>query len=373
MKILIVGPAYPYRGGIADTNEALCRAITRNNHESSIITFSLQYPDFLFPGKTQYTDDPEPTSFKTYQWINSINPLNWIRVAKKINKTAPDLVIFRYWLPFMAPALGSIARLLKKNIKKIGITDNIIPHEKRPGDKILTKYFINSVNGFITLSSSVRDELKTFTDKPISYFPHPINDNLGKKVDKNTAKKKMGLNLETNYLLFFGIVRKYKGLDILLQAISNELLNGLNFKLLVVGEFYDDPQPYHEMIENLGIKDRVIIIDEFVPTQDIKYYFSAADLITQTYHTASQSGISQIAYNFESPMLVTNVGGLSEIIPHGKVGYVVDKDPMEIARAIKDFYEGNKMKEFSNNMKEEKKKYSWDLFAEKLVSFYHNL
>jgi glycosyltransferase involved in cell wall biosynthesis len=373
MKILIVGPAYPFRGGIADTNEALCRAIIRNNHESAIITFSLQYPNFLFPGKTQYTNDPAPTSFKTYQWINSINPLSWIQVARKINKMKPDLVVLRYWLPFMAPALGSIARMLHKKIKKIAITDNIIPHEKRPGDKLLTNYFTGACHGFITLSSSVKKELESFTRRPVMYFPHPINDNLGKKTDKKTAKQHLGLDENTNYLLFFGIIRKYKGLDLLLQAIAHNKLQDLNFKLLIVGEFYDDPKPYYDMIQKLGLENRVIINNEFVPTEEIKYYFSAADLVTQTYHTASQSGISQIAYNFENPMLVTNVGGLSEIIPHGKVGYVVEKDPAEIAEAILDYYQNDKQAMFAKNMKEEKKKYSWDLFAEKMISFYQNL
>ena len=373
MKILIIGPAYPFRGGIADTNEALCRAINRNHNESSIITFSLQYPAFLFPGKTQYTTDPAPTSFKTFQWINSINPFNWIQVARKINKMNPDLVIIRYWLPFMAPALGSIARLINNKIKKIAITDNIVPHEKRMGDNLLTRYFTGSCDGFITLSTSVQEELKLFTDKPTTYFPHPINDNLGEKVEKSKAKAYLELDQNTNYLLFFGIIRKYKGLDLLLNALSENKLKNLNFKLLVVGEFYDDPQPYYDLIKSLNLEGRVIIINDFVPTQDIKYYFSAADLVTQTYHSASQSGISQIAYNFESPMLVTNVGGLSEIIPHGKVGYVVERQPEDIADAIAEFYENERQEEFTENMKKEKKKYSWDLFSEKMISFYQSL
>jgi len=273
----------------------------------------------------------------------------------------------------MAPALGSIARLIKNNIKKIAITDNIVPHEKRMGDNLLTRYFTGSCDGFITLSTSVQEELKLFTDKPTTYFPHPINDNLGEKVEKSKAKAYLELDQNTNYLLFFGIIRKYKGLDLLLNALSENKLKNLNFKLLVVGEFYDDPQPYYDLIKSLNLEGRVIIINDFVPTQDIKYYFSAADLITQTYHSASQSGISQIAYNFESPMLVTNVGGLSEIIPHGKVGYVVERQPEDIADAIAEFYENERQEEFTENMKKEKKKYSWDLFSEKMISFYQSL
>jgi glycosyltransferase involved in cell wall biosynthesis len=373
MKILIVGPAYPFRGGIADTNESLCRAVNRSGHQGELVTFRLQYPAFLFPGKTQYTNDPEPKDLKIHRLVNSINPLNWIIAARKINKMNPDLVVFRYWLPFMGPALGSIARLLKKSIKTIAITDNVIPHEKRPGDTMLSKYFTGSCEGFITLSSSVRDELKTLVKKPITYFPHPINDNLGEKVDKESAREYLSLEKGMKYVLFFGIVRKYKGLDLLLKALAKENLESLNIKLLVVGEFYTDPEPYYEMIRNLNLDDKVVVVNEFVPTKDIKYYFSAADLVAQTYHTASQSGISQIAYNFDSPMLVTNVGALSEMIPHGKVGYVVEKDPEEIAGAIQDFYSNNREDEFIENIKEEKKQYSWDRFVEKMVEFYSRL
>lgn len=373
MKIIIVGSAYPFRGGIADTNEALCRAINRSGHQSEIVTFRLQYPGFLFPGKTQYTDDPKPEGLKIHRLINSINPLNWIMVARRINKMNPDLVVFRYWLPFIGPSFGSIARMLKKTVKIIAITDNVIPHEKRPGDKVLSNYFISACDGFITLSSSVRDELKTLVSRPISYFPHPINDNLGEKVDKPEAKKYLGLEEDVNYLLFFGIVRKYKGLDLLLNALADIEIRDMNLKLLVVGEFYTDIRPYLDMIKELNLKDRVIVKNEFIPTKDIKYYFSAADLVAQTYHTASQSGISQIAYNFDSPMLVTNVGGLSEMIPHGRVGYVVEKDPKMIGEAIQDFYNNQMSEEFIENIKEEKKHYSWDRFVEKMVEFYKDL
>jgi glycosyltransferase involved in cell wall biosynthesis len=374
MKTIIVGPAHPFRGGIADTNEALSRAIIRKGHQSTILTFSLQYPSFLFPGKTQYTLDPKPKDIEINQLINSINPFNWFKVARNINKRKPDLVIFRYWLPFIAPAFGSIARLLNKNIKTIAITDNVIPHEKRPGDKILSRYFINGCNGFITLSSSVRDELKSFTKKPTTYFPHPINDNLGEKVNKSEAKNYLNLDQEINYILFFGIIRKYKGLDLLLKSMTeSDFINRHKIKLLVVGEFYDNPEHYYEMIRNLGIENNVIVKNEFVPTKDIKYYFSAADMVAQTYHTASQSGISQVAYNFECPMLVTNVGGLSEIIPHGKVGYVVEKDPKQIADAINDFYSNSKEEKYIENLKEEKKQYSWDRFVEKMEEFQKKL
>ena len=373
MKIVILGPAHPFRGGIADTNESLCRALTRKGHQACIFTFSLQYPEFLFPGKTQFSTDPKPDSIEITQQINSINPLNWLMTARKINRMNPDLVIIRYWLPFMAPALGSIARLLKKNIAVIGMTDNIMPHESRPGDRLLTRYFTGSCHGFITLSSTVRDELKVFTSRPAEYFPHPINDQLGEIIDKKTAREKLGLQTEGKYVLFFGIIRKYKGLDLLIRAFSHQKVKKHHIKLLVVGEFYDSPKPYQEMIRQYHLEEQVKLINKFVPGSHIKQYFSAADLVAQTYHTASQSGITQMAYHFERPMLVTDVGGLSEIVPHEKVGYVVEKDPPQIATAIADFFENERFEAFSRQASEEKKKYSWGAFVDKLISLYERL
>ena len=370
MKILILGPAYPFRGGIADTNESLCRALQNKGHTASIFTFTLQYPEFLFPGKTQYSTDPRPQEITISEQINSINPLNWIITARKINRMNPDLVVIRYWLPFMAPALGSIARMLKSSIRIIGMTDNILPHEKRPGDRPLTRYFTGSCHGFITLSTTVLEELNEFTHKPAEYFPHPINDQLGEIMDKSEAREKLGLEPNGKYVLFFGIIRKYKGLDLLLRAFSHQKIKKHGIKLMVVGEFYDSPKPYQEMIRQYHLEDQVMLVNKFIPGSHIKQYFSAADLVAQTYHTASQSGITQMAYHFERPMLVTNVGGLSEIVPHEQVGYVVEKDPPEIASCIADFFEQDRFESFSLRVKEEKKKYTWEAFVDKLLALY---
>jgi len=370
MKILILGPAYPFRGGIADTNESLCRALQKKGHSASIFTFTLQYPEFLFPGKTQYSADPRPEDIPITKQINSVNPLNWIITARKINRMNPDLVVIRYWLPFMSPALGSIARLLKKKIRIVGMTDNILPHEKRPGDRPLTRYFMGSCHGFITLSSTVLDELHQFTRKPAEYFPHPINDQLGEIMDKQSAREKLNLDPEGKYVLFFGIVRKYKGLDLLIRAFSHQKIKEQNIKLMVVGEFYDSPKPYQEMIQQYHLENQVMLENKFIPGSHIKQYFSAADLVAQTYHTASQSGITQMAYHFERPMLVTDVGGLSEIVPHEKVGYVVEKDPPQIASAIADFFGQKRFHTFSLQVKEEKKKYTWEAFVDKLLKLH---
>ena len=373
MKIIIVGPAHPYRGGIADTNESLCRALVQAGHDASIITFTLQYPKFLFPGKTQYTTDKKPDRISITRLINSVNPLNWFNVARKINKLKPDLVIVRYWMPILAPCLGSIMRLLNKKIVLIAMCDNVIPHEKRIGDKFLTKYFTNSFHGFITLSKSTFEELNFFTNKPKNYFPHPINDKLGEIVAQKDAREYLNLDIDGKYLLFFGLIRDYKGLDLTIQALGVEEVKALGIRLLIVGEFYESKDKYNKLIDEFDLKENIIIVDEFVAVAEIKYYFSAADLVIQTYKSASQSGVSQIAYNFECPILVTNVGGLSEFILHEKVGYISEKDPNEIASYILDYFNNNRRNQFSKNMQLEKHKYSWSAFTDQLLKLYEEI
>ncbi len=373
MKIVVIGPAYPYRGGIADTNESFTRALMKLGNDVELVTFKMQYPNFLFPGKTQFSSDPKPSDLKIHRYINSVNPINWVNTARKINKLKPDLVIVRFWLPFLGPCLGSIARRIKKTTKLIALCDNVIPHEARMGDRAFTKYFINSFDAFITMSKTVSEELKEFTQKPQIYYPHPINDNLGKKLPKLAAREYLKLKNDGKYLLFFGLVRKYKGLDLMLQAMANQQIKDLNIKLLIVGEFYDDPQEYYDLIEQYKLKEHVIIKNEYIPTADIKYYFSAVDLITQTYHSASQSGVTQMAFNFECPILVTDVGGLSEIITHQKFGYVVQKSPEKIAKCIVDYYINNKQIPFTEEIIKEKEKYSWKTLSEGVIELYKTL
>ena len=359
-KNIILGPAFPLRGGIANFNNALCKAFVAEGVDSQIYSFSMQYPSFLFPGKTQFEEGEEPEEFTIKTIINSINPLNWWKVAKEIRKENPDYIIIRYWLPFMGPCLGTIARLVKRgtNIQVMAITDNIIPHEKRIGDNLLTSYFVNSCDGFITLSDSVLDDLSKFTNcSNKKFIPHPIYDIFGEQVDKKFALQHLGLNPTEKYLLFFGFVRKYKGLDILLKALSDKRLKDV--KLIVAGEFYDDPQEYYDLIDDLGIQDQVILKSDFIPSVEVKYYFCAADMVVQTYRTATQSGVTQIGYHFERPMLVTDVGGLAEIIPHEKVGYVTPVEPNFVADAITDFYTNNREEEFTTNTKQEKKRFTW--------------
>lgn len=375
MNIVIIGPAHPYRGGIALFNERLALAFQEDNHTVEIITFHLQYPSILFPGKTQLSDDSAPENLKITQQINSINPLNWLKVGTKIKNQQPDLVIFSYWMPFMAPCFGTIASKIKKNTKSkiIGLIHNIIPHEKRIGDNFLSSYFTNRVHGFIAMSDSVVRDLKTFTDKPITLTPHPLYDNFGKSISKEEAKQLLGLNPDFNYLLFFGIIRKYKGLDILLNAFADERLRNKNLKLLVAGEFYEDKTEYLNIIKEKNLTNDVIISDSFIPNTAVANYFCAADLVVQPYKHATQSGVTQIAYHFNKPMLVTDVGGLKEIVPNNVVGYVTQPNSKSVADAINDFYTNDKEQQFIDGVQQEKSKYSWKILTEKITELYQKL
>ena len=373
-KVIIIGPAFPFRGGIANFNNALAQEYYNRGDQVTLYSFTLQYPGFLFPGTTQYESGDAPKNLNIKTLINSVNPFNWINVARKINAEKPDYVIIRYWLPFMAPCLGTIARLLNKKIKILAITDNVIPHEKRIGDTLLTRYFVKSCDAFLSLSASVLDDLSKFTNTTYKKFiPHPIYNVFGDKIPKEKALENLGLNSEDKHLLFFGFVRKYKGLDLMLKAMGDSRIKAMGIKLIIAGEFYDDKTEYTDMITNLGIEDNIIMKSDFIPAEKVKDYFCAADMITQTYRTATQSGVTQIAYSFDRPMLVTDVGGLAEIVPNNKVGYVTSQNPTEIADAIIDFYTNNKEEYFSDNTSMEKKRYSWEFFVEGLVELMNSV
>jgi D-inositol-3-phosphate glycosyltransferase len=364
MKVIILGSAHPLRGGLAAYNERLAREFISKGHSVQIYTFSLQYPSFLFPGTTQYSDQPAPDDLYIHVKINSINPFNWLKVGREIARLNADLLIVKFWLPFMAPCLGTIARLVRKNkkTKVISIIDNIIPHEGRPGDFQLAKYFANSVDGFITMSASVLEDLKKFdTKKPKIFTPHPLYDNFGPVVTKTEAYEKLGLELNTEYILFFGFIRDYKGLDLLLHAMADERVRQLNVRLIVAGEFYTNAKPYWDLITKLNIADKLILKTDYIPDDEVRYYFCAADIVVQPYKDATQSGVTQICYHFDRPMLVTNVGGLPEIVPDSKAGYVVEVNPKAIADALVDFYKNHREFVMRDNIKLEKKKYAWGI------------
>ena len=363
-KIVIIGPGHPLRGGLATFNQRLCKQFIDEGHECSIYSFSLQYPSFLFPGTTQYSTEPAPADMEIYSVINSVHPLNWWQVGNVLSRMRPDIIVVRYWLPFMGPALGTILRRVRKNkhTRIIAITDNVIPHEKRPGDIPFTRYFLGSCDAFITMSEKVMNDLRQFEkNKPAQQVLHPLYDNFGDPVSKDEARKKLGIDIRDKIILFFGFIRKYKGLDILLEAMP--LLNSATnkqqtIKLLVAGEFYEDAKPYQEQIKQLGIQDNLILRTDFIPDSEVKYYLCAADAVIQPYRSATQSGVTPLAYHFEKPMIVTNVGSLPTLVPHEKVGLVCEPQPAPLAAAITRYFELGEQY-FIPHLRTEKEKYSW--------------
>jgi len=376
MKVIILGSAHPLRGGLASYNERLAREFVRQGHTVLVYTFSLQYPSFLFPGTSQYSDAPAPDDLWINIKVNSINPFNWWKVGKEIAGLKPDLMLVKFWLPFMGPCLGTISRIVKGNgiTKVISIIDNIIPHEKRVGDMQLANYFVNSVDGFVAMSDSVLVDLQKFDQKkPKVFSPHPLFDNFGEAISKTEAYEKLGLAINTEYILFFGFIRDYKGLDLILQAMADERVRNLNLKLIVAGEFYTDSKPYLDMIAELNISEQLILKTDFIPDDEVRNYFCAADMVVQPYKHATQSGVTQICYHFDRPMLVTNVGGLPEIVPHEKVGYVVEPNAKAIADALVDFYANHREFKMRDNIKAEKKKYLWSVMLERILEMYRQI
>jgi D-inositol-3-phosphate glycosyltransferase len=374
--IRIVGPAYPLRGGIADFNEALSKAFSASGDDVAVYSFYLQYPSFLFPGKTQKAEGTNaPIGVTIYPTISSVNPLSWISTARKIISEKPDLVIIRYWLPFMGPALGTIARRMKSaKIPVIAITDNVIPHEHRLGDTAFTKYFIKGCDAFVTMSASVLKDLKKFTQTEKKVFlPHPVYSIFGDKVSKTEARRKLNLLPGVKYILFFGIIRPYKGLDLLLEAMADERIKRNNIKLIIAGEFYENEKRYTELIDSLQLADSVLLHTHFIPKESVADYFCAVDLVVQPYKHATQSGITQIAYHFDKPMIVTNVGGLSEIVEDGSTGYVVATDAVALASAINDYYLHDREKEMEVNVRNGKERFSWSHFVNGIKKLYDRI
>ena len=367
MKVVIIGPAYPLRGGLATYNERLARAFRAAGDEARIVTFSLQYPDFLFPGQTQFSTEPGPSDLDIEVSLNSVNPLSWWAVGRRLRRERPDLVVFRFWLPFVGPALGTVARLARGNghTRVVAITDNVIPHEKRPGDGPLTRYFLSACDGFVTMSRSVLSDLQGlgFGRKPAQYRPHPLYDNFGAPKPKAAALTALGLPADAGYLLFFGFIRAYKGLDMLLEAWADPRLGALPVKLVIAGEFYEDAAPYEALIKKYDLESRIVRATDFIPNEQVVNYFCAADMVVQPYKHATQSGVSQVAYHFGRPMLVTDVGGLAELIPDGVVGYVVPPTPRALADALVDFYAKSREEAFAAGVRQEAKKFSWEVMV----------
>ncbi len=359
-KVIIIGPAHPLRGGLASFNERLARQFISEGNEVAMYTFSLQYPGFLFPGTTQYSTESAPKGITIKVVINSVNPINWLLVGNDLKRSKPDIIVVRYWLPMMGPCLGTILRIAKSNrhTKIICIADNVIPHEKRMGDTVFTKYFIQSIDAFVTMSQKVMNDLTTLSSKPALKVIHPLYDNFGEPLPKLIAREHLGLPANEKIILFFGFIRDYKGLDILLKAMALPALKQSGIKLLIAGEFYEDRKLYDNLIIQHNLSDQLILRTDFIPDSEVKYYFSAADFIIQPYRNATQSGVTPLAYHFEKPMLVTNVGSLPDLVPADKVGLVADPTPESLAVNILKLYELGE-NHFLPHLRNEKKKYSW--------------
>lgn len=376
MKIVILGPAHPYRGGIAALNDRLAVELIKEGHEVTVFNFSLQYPKFLFPGKTQYTDDPAPRNVTILRKVNAVNPLNWWKVGRELRRLRPELIIVRFWLPFMGPALGTICRIARRNkyTKVVCIADNIIPHEKRIGDASFTSYFVKGVDGFIAMSQEVFKDLEKFVPHPVRRFaPHPVYDHYGEIIPREVALAHLKLDTEFRYLLFFGFIREYKGLDILLEAMADQRIRGQRIRLIVAGEFYGNADFYRKLIEQYRIEDLLVMHTDYIPSEVMNDYFCGADLVVQPYRSATQSGVTQVGYHFDKPMLVSNVGGLAEIVADGKSGYVVEPQSRAIADAIIDFYVNERAESYRTETRKLKQKFSWTNLTRNIFEIYDEL
>ena len=375
MKVIILGTAWPYRGGLATFNERLARQFVSEGHEVELYTFTLQYPSFIFPGKTQYTNEPAPADLTIRRVLNSCNPINWLRVGHAIRKAAPDMLICCYWMSFFAPAFGLVSRIARRNERTrcIALVHNMIPHEPNILDKLFAPYFVASQDGFVALSESVVGDIEKVESqtsrvkRPKTFSPHPIYDHYGERMSKNEACKALNLPADKNYMLFFGLVRAYKGLDLLLGAFGCVKDQLPNLQLIIAGEFYEDEDKYRAQIAQLGLADRVIIRNEFIPDGDLRKYFGAADLIVQPYKTATQSGVTQVAFHFEKPMLVTNVGGLGEIVHDHQMGYACEPTAEAIANDVSDYFTNNRQEAYTSYLQKEKTKYTWSKMTEAFI------
>ncbi len=370
LKIAIVGPAHPYRGGLAAIMETMAREYMSRGYDVEILTFTLQYPRLLFPGKSQTVTTPPPDDLHIERVVSTVNPLSWRRVGRRLKRERPDIVLMKYWTPFMAPCFGTIARLARSNghTRTICQIDNVEPHEHHIIDKPFNRYFLRSVDGFIYMSEQVHRELAAYTSAPALFSPHPMFENFGQRVERSEACRHLSIDPEQRYVLFFGLIRDYKGLDTLLDAWARFRRAG--HKLIVAGEFYASRDKYVAQIERLGLSGDVILHDFFVGDNDVRYYFSAADCVVLPYKSATQSGVTQIAYNFCTPLIVTDVGGLAEIVPDGRAGIVCPPTVDGVYDALCRICEGDTCRRLAENMIGERKRFSWQSMCDRIEELY---
>ena len=370
-NIAIIGPAWPYRGGLANFNERLAREWMKRGDNATIHTFTRQYPDFLFPGTSQFTDHPPPADLKIHRSIHAYNPLNWTSASKEIRQLAYDLVLIRYWIPAMAPALGFLAHHLvnSSNTRVVALVDNLYPHEARPLDRWLTHYFLRQPHAFVTMSAKVATQLRPLAQgKPVCTSMHPIYDDYGPEIEKIEARRILGLDPKVPVLLFFGFIRKYKGLDLLIEALADPRLKAHSFRVVVAGEWYEDATSYKQQAMSADIEGRIIWRDHFIPESDIPTYFSAADAVIQPYRNATQSGISALALAYSKPLISTNVGGLAEIVSEGETGFLCEPDSLSIGSAILRWLDTAGQDKLSHSIRELRKQMSWEKLIDVIES-----
>ncbi len=368
MKIVFIGTCFPMRGGLAQFNAILARELSKR-HEIAFLSFSRQYPDLFFPGKTQFVTEEEAAraaQFPADPVLDSINPISWWRTARRAAAKKPDLIIFKYWMPFFAPAFGTISRWIKRwsGARVLFVCDNIVPHERRPFDGLLTRYAVSPVDAFVTMSASVSEDLqKVKPGAKWELVPHPVYDLFGERVDKQAALETLGLP-DGDWILFFGYIRRYKGLDLLIESLP-KVRTRRDVRLLVAGEFYDNEERYRDLVREHGVEDAVVFRSDYIPEDQVATYFSAIDVVTLPYHSATQSGIIQVAYHLDTPVICTDVGGLGEVVLDQKTGFVVPpEDPQAVADAILRFYDEDWGERMRRQVEIEKAKYSWDRLVE---------
>lgn len=373
MKIAILSCFYPYRGGISQFNACLYGELGKN-HVVRAFNFSRQYPDFLFPGKTQFvTEDDEAVPVESTSLLDTANPFSYIRTYRAIRDWKPDLLIVRYWMSYFAPSLGYVTRRMRKHCKVISILDNVVPHEQRFFDTPLTKYFLTGSDGCVTLCEAVaKDLVRLNPGKKHIAIQHPLYSHFGQKIEREEAENRLGLSHGKKNLLFFGLIRAYKGLDILLDAFSS-LPD--DYQLIIAGEPYGSFDRYRKIIDGIEGKDRIKMSLKYIRDSEVTEYFSAADLAVLPYRSATQSGISSVSYHFEVPMIVTDVGGLKETIGDRGTGIVASECTPDAVRKeiVRYFSEPGLKDEFIDNIRKEKERLSWKGFAEKLVEFAESL
>lgn len=373
LDYLIIGPAYPFRGGIADTQNELGKHLVKYGKKTQLLTFSKLYPNFLFPGKNQKRKEGSTTSLESLEIIHAYNPLHWGKVIRHINKASPKYLIFRYYTPFLAPVYGWIARKTDDRIIKIALVDNWIPHEKRFLDKILNRYFGIQMHAFTTLSSKVASQIKSEYQSPTWEGFHPINTQLLPEISSDDARKQLGWKPKQSIVLFFGLIREYKGLELLIKAFAEKELDTENSVLKVVGECYEDQKKYTNLVSRLGLENRVDFDFEFKTEQDIQLLFSACDLVAQTYHTATQSGVTPIAYFYNKPLIVSDIKGLNTPIKKDQTGMCVQKNPKAIAKGINKILEPKNHQKAKDNLKKSLPLYQWKHWIEQWSYFIENL